>query len=141
MFLLNPVVTHPLVGPTKSRIPMFDRYLRQTIVASPKCEEPRPFAKCRFTECEAIGNDVDVIPDSNLDQCTTHIIFDQGPFHVVKNVLNEHCGRIIIKRKRVINSLLENTKKAEIKALEDISSVKWESDSVGSKISLFDSCM
>jgi hypothetical protein len=100
-------VTHPLVDPTKLCIPMSDRWLPQRMVASTKCEEPRTFAKCQFIKCEAIKNDVDIVQDSNLDKCTTHILFDENLFHVVKNALNEHCHRIImIKRSlRLIFSL------------------------------------
>jgi hypothetical protein len=56
-----------------------------------------------------------------------------------ENTLNDHCRRIItIKRKLVVDSILGNTKKTEIKAVEDICSMRCENvdlDSVGGKVS------
>jgi hypothetical protein len=76
-----------------------------------------------------------------MGKYTTHIIFNQGLFHVVKNVLNDHCDRVlIIKRKLAVDSLLENTKTTEIEALEDISRMRWESDDLDSMDSKISEC-
>jgi hypothetical protein len=135
LFLLNPVNTHRSVDPSKSHFPVSGRQLFQGIITSRKREEAVTLVKGRFIECKTERNDVNIISDSNLDERTTHIIFNETIFYAVKNAPNEHSGGIIIlERKLEIHTLLENVKKA--KALTDIYGMREESgnlDSVGGK--------
>jgi hypothetical protein len=66
------------------------------MIKSAKREEALTLAKRRFIKYKTVLNDVNIISDRNLHEHTTHIIFDESLFHVVKNAPNEQAGGIII---------------------------------------------
>jgi hypothetical protein len=124
---------HLPVDLSKLRFCPSSRRLFQRLITSPTREEALTLAKRRFIEYETVRNDINIIPDPNLYEGTTHIIFDESLFHIVKNVPNEFSGVIVIlERNYEILPFLETANKTKVKAVKDICGVRWESENLSS---------
>jgi hypothetical protein len=87
---LSPI--HPIkVCPPSSR-----RYLLSRIVALPKGEEFLTFAKHKLIEHQEIPFYVDVVSNTNVDECTANTIYRNSLFEFVENALDKSGCRIII---------------------------------------------
>jgi hypothetical protein len=75
--LFNAVITHLSVDPAESRWPASGRQLFQGIITVSKRPETLTLAKRRFIEYKTVRNDINIIADPNLHECTPYIIRDK----------------------------------------------------------------
>jgi hypothetical protein len=72
---------------------------------------------------------VDVTSKSNQFESTSHIRFDQRLLHHMENAPDGPCRRLIgLQRKPVIRPTLKVPEETHIKALENVTGVRRESD-------------